>query len=436
MKNVLLLLIFSTVTHLSFAQTPQGINFQAQARGSDGKLLENATVMAKFSIIETLPSATPVYVETHSTTTDNTGLFNLSIGNGTVTSGIFSSIQWAIQPMFLKVEIDNGDGTGFKTISTFQLATVPYAFYAGKSKEAETATNYNEIDPIFENSIASKITANDTIRWNASGSFDGDMQNQRIINLADPVDNLDAVNKAYVDALLSKISSIEFSLYENGVVTLEDCEGNTYPVVKIGNQIWMAENLKTTKFPDCTDIQLVNNNTTWDNLSISDAAYSWYNDDINNKDLYGAYYSWAAAMNGSDYSANNPSNVQGLCPNGWHIPSQLEVMELGMYLGGEGTPVTFDFSQGGGKLKEVGIVNWNSPNTGATNETGFTSRPTGGRANSGVFVLEGESSYFWTTTQYGSPDRIVSYSTHNNSISITRNSTPIDSGLPIRCLKD
>jgi len=133
MKNIFVLVVFG-FTHIAIlAQVPQAINFQAQARGEDGKLLENKSVKTRFSIFEVVASGTPVYVESHSTNTDNSGMFNLIIGNGTASQGFFKSINWAIQPKYLKVELDAGEGTGFKLISIFQLASVPYALYAAKA---------------------------------------------------------------------------------------------------------------------------------------------------------------------------------------------------------------------------------------------------------------------------------------------------------------
>lgn len=133
MKNILLTFLCIWVCLITYAQVPQTINFQAQARGSDGKLLESKPIKTRFSILESTSSGSPVYTETHDATTDNSGLYNLSIGGGTTVQGDFATINWAIQPKFLKVEVDAGGGTGFTLISTFQLASVPFALYAAKA---------------------------------------------------------------------------------------------------------------------------------------------------------------------------------------------------------------------------------------------------------------------------------------------------------------
>lgn len=156
-----------------------------------------------------------------------------------------------------------------------------------------------------------------------------------------------------------------------------DGDGNNYPVVQIGEQIWMAENLKTTKFNDGSSIPIETNNTAWFNLTTF--AYCWYDNDISKKDLYGALYNW--------YTVNRGN----LCPAGWHVPNDDEWTVLTTFLGGE--------SVAGGKLKETGTARW-SPNTDASNETGFTALPGGMRGNGGYFFDLGYyGGYWWSATE-------------------------------------
>jgi uncharacterized protein (TIGR02145 family) len=137
---------------------------------------------------------------------------------------------------------------------------------------------------------------------------------------------------------------------------LSDIEGNIYETVIIGTQIWMAENLKTTKYNDGTNILLVTLNS--ESANPPTPAYYWYDNDIvTYKNDYGALYNW--------YSVNTGK----LCPAGWHVPFLDEFNSLITSLGG--------MSVAGGKLKEAGTTHWESPNTGATNYTGFTALPGG-----------------------------------------------------------
>jgi uncharacterized protein (TIGR02145 family) len=159
---------------------------------------------------------------------------------------------------------------------------------------------------------------------------------------------------------------------------LTDNDGNLYKTVRIGNQLWMAENLKTTKYNDGTSISLVTENSEW--FSLTTPGYCWYNNDVTNKADHGALYNW--------YTVNTGK----LAPAGWHVPTDAEWTTLGNYLGGD--PVA------GGKLKEAGLAHWHSPNTGATNETGFSALPGGYRHDAGTFDSQSNYGYWWSATAY------------------------------------
>lgn len=139
--------------------------------------------------------------------------------------------------------------------------------------------------------------------------------------------------------------------------SVKDIDGNKYKTIKIGTQIWLSENLKTTTYNDGTAIPLVKNYDAWAELSTQ--AYCWYNNDSTNKEVYGALYNWYAV------------NTKKLCPEGWHVPSDEEWTELRTYLGDKGNA--------GLALKESGTSHWKSPNSDASNTTGFTGLPGGYR---------------------------------------------------------
>ena len=189
--------------------------------------------------------------------------------------------------------------------------------------------------------------------------------------------------------------------------SLLDIEGNEYKTIQIGNQTWMAENLRTTKYNDGSSIPEVNDNISW--LNLTTAAYCWYDNDISRKDIYGALYNWHTVTSGN------------LCPAGWHVPKNEEWTVLTAYLGGE--------SVAGGKLKETGTAHWN-PNTDATNESGFTALPGGMRGNGGVFFDLGYyGGYWWSATENWSRT-IYCRSTEINS-HFDLNTT----GFSVRCVK-
>jgi uncharacterized protein (TIGR02145 family) len=199
-------------------------------------------------------------------------------------------------------------------------------------------------------------------------------------------------------------------------------DGNVYSTVQIGNQCWMAENLKY--LPSVTGSQ------TYSETIPYYYVYDYEGFDVNaakatyNYQTYGVLYNWPAAMAVSTTSNSNPSGVQGACPDGWHLPSDAEWIELRNYLGGE--------SVAGGKLKATGTSQWLSPNTGATNETGFTGLP--GGINYFNFEEMGILGWWWTSTEHfglvWSHRLIFSGSELEQSIFIK------EGGLSVRCIKD
>lgn len=221
------------------------------------------------------------------------------------------------------------------------------------------------------------------------------------------------------------ISAFLFAACDKDDITITDIDGNTYQAAKIGNQVWMTENLQTTRYADGSAITHIEENTAWAELEADEKVYCWYDNDISNVDTWGMLYTWAAAVNGNPGSDSNPSAIQGVCPDGWHLPSEAEWEELIDYAGGNGSA--------GNKLKESGTDHWNF-NWGSTDDWGFSVIPGGYRSFGGSFVNIGELARFWsasetTTTsavyfQMDSSDDVYSY---NNSMS---------TGFSVRCVKD
>jgi uncharacterized protein (TIGR02145 family)/uncharacterized repeat protein (TIGR02059 family) len=196
-------------------------------------------------------------------------------------------------------------------------------------------------------------------------------------------------------------------------ITLTDIEGNIYNVIRIGTQIWMSENLKTTLYKDRIAITNVTDGSQW--LDLTTEAYCWYSNDATSyKDTYGALYNWYAV------------NTSNLCPSGWHVPNQADWTILANYLGG--------VSVAGGKLKEVGLLHWISPIPGATNESGFTGLPGGYRFIGGGFIGIGQGGYWWSSTDRTTGAYGLNLSSSYNSL----NSYDYQKfmGFSVRCVKD
>lgn len=228
---------------------------------------------------------------------------------------------------------------------------------------------------------------------------------------------------------------------ESKLGTLTDYDGNIYSTIQIGEQWWMVNNLKTTHYADGTEILLVESITVWEALGIEDQAYCFYNNSTNNEEAnFGALYTWAAASNGSTGSDNNPSGIQGVCPDGWHLPSDSEWKELEIFLGM--APDTAD-AYGyrgygiGSKLASSpdGWVDGYLDGHPAFGTSGFNAKPGGGRRYDGTFDHKGDNANFWTATEYGSQHawgRHI-YSAYST---VHRYRNVKSDGFSVRCVKD
>ena len=160
-----------------------------------------------------------------------------------------------------------------------------------------------------------------------------------------------------------------------------DIDGNIYETVQIGEQIWTTTNLKVTHYRNGDPIPTGLSNSSWS--STNSGAYAVYDNNESNADTYGYLYNW--------YAVDDSRNI---APEGWHVPTDDEWQTLIDHLGGS--------SVAGGKMKETGTSHWNSPNTGATNESGFTALPAGYRNYAGYYDYMGNYGYFWSSTELSS----------------------------------
>src|SRR5690554_3287163 len=188
-------------------------------------------------------------------------------------------------------------------------------------------------------------------------------------------------------------------------------DGNVYKTVTIGNQVWMAENLKY--LPSVNNLSEDSQDTPGYYVSDYDGTDVTAAKATANYTTYGVLYNWPAAMNA--------------CPTGWHLPSDAEWTELTDYLGGEGVA--------GGKLKEIGTTHWNTPNTDATNETGFTALPGGYRYDNGTFSRIGGTGGWWSAAENSADDASLRYMFYNYGL-VSRYVNGKELGFSVRCLRD
>ncbi len=197
--------------------------------------------------------------------------------------------------------------------------------------------------------------------------------------------------------------------------TMTDQDGNEYKTVTIGKQVWMAENLRTTKYCDGSPIKNVTDKDEW--KALKTAAYCNYKNTANNDTIatHGRLYNW--------YTVNTGK----LAPAGWHIPSDAEWTELTTYLGGE--------SVAGPKLKEIGAINWYTDYSYATNESGFTALPGGYRKYNGEFSNINNYARWWSSTEESSSDAWLR-DMDDSFIDSLIDSDCKFLGLSVRCVKD
>jgi uncharacterized protein (TIGR02145 family) len=213
--------------------------------------------------------------------------------------------------------------------------------------------------------------------------------------------------------------------YGNQIIfntNIADADGNQYRTVTIGTQVWMAENLRTTKLNDNSPLPNVTVNAEW--ISFTAPAYCWYNNDIVNESVYGALYNW--------YTAKAAS----VCPSGWHVPTDEEFATLEQYLG---IPADQLFTWGwrgtdqGTKLKDT--TGWDTGGNG-TNESGFSALPGGYRYGAtGEFFLLTSITYWWSSTEHDA-DRGWYRRLDTSNGGTYRASTSKKGGKYIRCLKN
>ena len=207
--------------------------------------------------------------------------------------------------------------------------------------------------------------------------------------------------------------------------TVTDIDGNVYQTVTIGTQVWMMENLKVTHYRNGDPIPHVTDNGEWE--SLSEGACWEYDNEVHNVPTHGRLYNW--------FAVNDSRNI---CPEGWHVPTDEEWKQLEMYLGmsqSEADATVWRGTDEGGKLKEAGYAHWFFPNTGATNESGFTASANSNRYYDGTFINMRYSAHYWSLSASGSLSAWYRYLGYNNS-EVGRNSHNKNCGFTVRCVKD
>jgi len=484
------IIIFNLLLSLiSFSQVPNKISFQTVVRNSLGKLVISKNIGVRLSVLKTTATGTSVYVEQHTKTSNTNGLLTLEVGSGSVVTGTFSTIDWSQGPYFLKTEMDVNGGTNYTISGVTEFVSVPYAMNSKTSDAVKTVANGANVGdmnywngttwvPLYKGIQGQTLTFCDgKPTWAFGGVCPGTISSLNCSSVTNSgtllansvsggvtsfisytggnggVHNGQVVTSTGVTGLTATLTSGTFA---NGNDTLSyaitgkpntsgianfainiggkacvmaltvnkapngpnisDIDGNIYKTVYIGTQQWMGENLKTAKYNDGTLIPNVSDNSQWSNLTTG--AWAYYNNVASNNSKYGKLYNWYAVSPITNGNKN-------ICPAGWHVPTDTEWTVLISYLGGEAIA--------GGKMREVGTINWswNTPET--SNSSLFTGLPGGELSSKGFYVGIGNSGLWWSSSQASTYD---AYYLYLDSYSLSKNSNYKYYGRSVRCLKD
>jgi uncharacterized protein (TIGR02145 family) len=360
-----------------FAQAPALIPYQAIARNAAGEPLASSTLNARFTIHDGTATGTNVWQELQTVSTSALGLFTAQLGSNVS----LANVNWANGAKFMQVEIDLGNG--FIDMGTQQMLSVPYALHAG--------------------SVHLNVSSTGDTLFVGEGSF--------VI-----IPGISEANSFTTGTTLHTCGAPNVHNPDLTYGSMTDQEGNVYKTIVIGTQEWMAENLNTSIYRNGDAIPTNLDDAAWS--STTSGAWAYYNNDASNACPYGKLYNWYAC-----------TDTHGLCPVGWHVPSNEEWIQLRVSIGN-------DVYTAGGKLKSIGTYYWNSPNVGAVNESGFSSLPAGVRENFGGFNYLGYSSNYWTGTLNGTTAYFRNNVTVNSAIYESYSEGILNGGLTVRCLRD
>ena len=478
MKTLILSLLGLFASMLIVAQTSLPFKYQAVLRNQAGDVLINQNVALRFSILSGENQETIEYAEVYDLNTSEYGMVNLNIGEGYTVSGNYADVDWSQEFLWLAIDMDQNGGLNFVETGISRLLAVPFANYAAKANynnldnlpqlfdgDYNSLTNkpeiftgdYNDLDnapALFDgewnslngkpefSTVATSGNYNDLNNkpalfdgtWTSltgkpafatvatSGSYNDltstpnlsvyatkDMGGQSITNLASPAGSSDAATKAYVDALEQQLTDLREMLVSYGTL-VRDFDGNIYNTVRIGTQVWMSENLRTKHYADGTPV----------------AVYYSANNNSANDESYGLLYNWNTAMNGAASSTANPSGIVGICPTGWHMPSDAEWKQLETYLGMAADQLNL-------------TMQWRGTNQGTQlkpgGSSGFNADFAGIRYNFDNFTLFNSDGQYWSSTESGTTAGLMR-GVATTQTGVYRNGLLKTYYINVRCIKD
>ena len=454
-----------------FAQAPEKFTYQAVVRNANNTLVASSQVGVRVSILQGSANGSAVYVETQTATTNANGLMTLSIGGGSVQQGTFASIDWANGPFFLKTETDPNGGSNHTVTSTQQLLSVPYALYA-KTAENGFSGDYNDLTNTPQNVstftndagyiTSAQVPAQVNADWNATTGAAEILNKPEIptvpttvstfTNDAGYLTDADIADLlATVNALLEQVDSLNRVVKNAGgqpvvmpnkpcpsMPTMMDYDSNVYHTVQIGWQCWMQENLRTTHYANGTLLNLYNNDLS---VPYRYPAFST----LDSVPTYGYLYNWLATVQQVNSWDTVTGRVQGICPNGWHVPSLEDWVDMVEYVrsqedfwcDGDSNKITKSLAYPQGWYAYGSDECIPSVNPSLNNTTGFSARAAG-RYGGGNGTMDAyHQAGFWTSAPKSSTSIWAYYK------EIVWDETYVNGGesfkttaLSVRCLRD
>ncbi len=369
MKTLFSSILLSFITSFLLSQSPQSIPYQAVVRNADGSVLSNASLTMIFKIHTASATGEVVYQESHSTASNAQGLVVLNVGQGQPSVGTFNNIDWGNGAKFLHVLMNAGNGE--LDLGTQQMMSVPYALYAEEVSSFVSPTG----------------------------------------------DTLSIAGNSIIVPGISSENIQEQFIQGAGV---SDIHGNFYPSVIINGQEWTQKNLNVMQYRNGDPIPS-GASANWSSAD-SAGAVMW------NWDVQNGYWGGVAKY-GRLYNWHAVNDERGLCPAGWHVPSEAEWTALTTFLGGS--------ELAGGRMKS-NTEGWVVPNAGATNSSGFSALA-GGYGQSGtIYQALGYYGNWWTSTDRPDFNAYSAWfiSINNNSKILTLGYNDKEQAFSVRCLKD